>query len=76
MSKQIARHGTSLAIQYKEVVGKIKSMDLSKTAFLKSGIQTIISKVKNINQDQRRHMESVNKEVESIRTGILNMPSL
>ena len=40
---------------------KIKSRDLSETDVIKAEIQTTMAMVKNIDQDQRRPMESLKK---------------
>ena len=68
--------GTSLDIHAKERIGKIKSGCISETSIIKVDLQTTIAMVKNIYKDKIRPMYSPKKEVESIRTGIINMPSL
>ena len=55
---------------------KIKYRDISCRPFIMVEIQTTMATVKNINQYHRRPMESLKKQVESIRTGMLNITSL
>ena len=57
-------------------MGKIKSMSLPETSFIKDELQTTMATVKKINKYHRRTMELLKKEVEIIRTGMLNTPSL
>ena len=76
MEKHISIQGTSLDIHAKERIGKIKSGCISETSIIKVDLQTTISMVKKIYKDKIRPMYSPKKEVESIRTGIINTPSL
>ena len=50
----ISRQGTSLYLQDKEGMGKIKYRDISETSIIKAELKTTISMVNNINQDHRR----------------------
>ena len=76
MAKQISRKDNLLALQAKEGIDKINSMALSETVDIKAEFQTTIFMVKNIDQDHRSTMYSLKKELEIIRSVMLNMPSL
>ena len=76
MENVITRHTDSLALQDKEGIDKIKYRALSYRSVIKYEIQTTMSTVKKINHYQRKPMESLQKQVESIRTEMLNMTSL
>ena len=76
MANDITRQSDSLDLQDKEGMDKIKYRALSYRPVIKAGLQTTMETVKNINQYQRRPMEFLKKQVESIRTGMLNITSL
>ena len=54
----------------------IKYRALSYRPVIKAELQTTMATVKKINQYQRRPMESLKKQVESVITGMLNITSL
>ena len=55
---------------------KIRCRALLETAVIRDDLQSTITMAKKINQDNKRPMEYLNKVVEIIRTGIINIPIL
>ena len=61
MAKKVSRQSDSLDLQDKGGMYKINYRAQSKTAFIKTELQTTMAMVKKINQFQRRLMDSLNK---------------
>ena len=76
MANHISRQGFSLNLHSKGGIEKINSRDLTETGVIKSEIQITITMMNKIDQDQKGPLESLKKEVKSIRTKIINTPRI
>ena len=76
MENGITRQSDSLDLQDKEGIDKMNYRALSYIPSIKAELQRTMATVKKINQYQRRPMEFLKKQVESIITGMFNITSL
>ena len=61
-----------VALQAKEDTEKVKVIALTETSAIKDEVQSTIALVKNIDQGQRRPIESLKSGVESLKRGMID----
>ena len=76
LAKHIDKQRSKVSLQAKEYMDKVKARSLKEISTIKAKIHSTIALVKNLDQGQRRLIESLKSEVKILKRGIIYSPHL
>ena len=76
LAKHITKKPSKVVLQVNWYMEKVKSRALTETAVIKAEVESTFALVNKIDQGQRRLIETLKNEVDSLKGGIIDAPCL